>query len=95
MVSSLAPKLHRLEAANSGLTYSFWYLMVIGVDPVSQGQGYASKLLKPMLARLDEDSLPGYPETQKEKNATLYQHFGFNVIEEFTFGLQVTKRGRV
>lgn len=64
---------------------SFWYLMLIGVDPVSQGQGYASKLLKPMLARLDEHSLPGYPETQKEKNATLYQHFGFNVVEEFTF----------
>ncbi len=59
--------------------------MVIGVAPVSQGQGYASKLLKPMLARLDEEGLPCYLETQKEKNVTLYQHFGFNVVEEFTF----------
>ena len=59
--------------------------MIIGVDPVSQCQGYASKVLKPMLARLDEDNLPGHPETQKEKNVTLYQHFDFGGVEEFTF----------
>jgi len=35
-----------------------WYLAVLGVDPKFQGRGYASRLLKPMLARLDAEKLP-------------------------------------
>jgi len=61
-----------------------WYLYVLGVDPSYQGQGNASKLLKPMLARLDEEGLPAYLETHKEKNVAMYQHFGFDVVEEST-----------
>jgi GNAT superfamily N-acetyltransferase len=61
-----------------------WYLFVLGVDPSYQGQGNASKLLKPMLARLDEEGLPAYLETNKETNIALYLHFGFDVVEEFT-----------
>ena len=59
-----------------------WYLYVLGVDPEYQGQGYASQLLKPMLERLDREGLPAYLETNKERNVTLYQHFGFDVVEE-------------
>ena len=60
------------------------YLQTLGVDPQCQGQGYAGKLLKPVLARMDRESLPCYLETQEEKNVPLYEHFGFRVIEEFT-----------
>jgi len=60
------------------------YLYVLGVDPSFQGQGNASKLLKPKLAELDKAGLPAYLETQKEQNVTLYQHFGFDLVEEFT-----------
>jgi GNAT superfamily N-acetyltransferase len=58
-----------------------WYLQVLGVDPACQGQGYAGKLLKPMLDRADRDGLPCFLETQLEKNVTLYEHFGFRVVE--------------
>ena len=60
------------------------YLQMLGVDPQYQGQGYAGKLLKPVLARMDRESLPCYLETQEGKNVPLYEHFGFRVIEEFT-----------
>jgi len=59
------------------------YLMLIGVDPKFQGKGYASKLLRVMLSRMDEEGLPCYLETETEKNVSLYQHFDFKVIDEF------------
>lgn len=59
-----------------------WYLAVLGVDPKVQGKGCASRLLKPMLARLDAERLPGYLEASTEDYVPLYQHFGFRVIQE-------------
>ena len=58
------------------------YLYVLGVDPEHQGKGYASTLLKPMLARLDEDGMPCYLDTLMEKNVGMYEHFGFKVLEK-------------
>lgn len=56
------------------------YLFFIGVDPSHQGKGYASRLIRPMLGRLDAQGLPCYLNTQNEKNAGLYEHFGFRII---------------
>ena len=60
-----------------------WYLQLLGVDPAYQGKGYSSALLKPMLARADREGVPCFLETQAEKNVTLYEHFGFRVVEEW------------
>ncbi len=60
------------------------YLNVIGVAPPFRGQGYAGALLRPVLARMDEDGLPCYLSTQNPDNVPLYQHFGFEVVEEGT-----------
>jgi len=59
-----------------------WYLMVIGVDPIYQGKGYASRLLNPMLARAEQEHLPCYVNTEVEKNVAMYQHFGFRVVDD-------------
>jgi ribosomal protein S18 acetylase RimI-like enzyme len=59
-----------------------WYLAVLGVAPEFQGKGYASRLLKPMLARLDTEKLPVYLETSVEDYVAVYRHFGFKVIQE-------------
>jgi ribosomal protein S18 acetylase RimI-like enzyme len=70
---------HKLHAPEK-----HWYLYVLGVDPSFQGQGNARKLLQPRLAELDRDGLAAYLETNQERNVSLYQHFGFNLVEEFT-----------
>ncbi|TFG28208.1 MAG: N-acetyltransferase [Promethearchaeota archaeon] len=70
-------KMHK-EHAN----FSHYYLYNIAVDPEYQGKGYASKLIRPMLARFDEQNLPCYLETQIEKNVSIYQHFDFDVLEK-------------
>jgi ribosomal protein S18 acetylase RimI-like enzyme len=59
-----------------------WYLAVLGVDPEFQGKGFASRLLRLMLARLDAEKLPAYLETSTEGYVPMYQHFGFKVIKK-------------
>ena len=60
-----------------------WYLFLLGVEPRHQGKGYASNLLRGMLYRIDKEGLPCYLETEVEKNVPIYEHFGFEVIDEF------------
>jgi len=60
-----------------------WYLAVLAVDPQHQGKGYASRLLNEMLSKIDEDGLPCYLETDGDKNVSMYQRFGFKVLDEF------------
>ncbi len=72
-----------IDAVHSRLApFKHWFLQAIGVDPQFQGRGYASKLLRPMLSRIDEEGLPCYLETLEGQNVRLYEHFGFKVIEE-------------
>jgi len=61
------------------------YLSVIGVEPVFQGRGYASALLRPMFARLDAEGRPCYLETHTEPNKQIYTHYGFEAREEGIF----------
>jgi ribosomal protein S18 acetylase RimI-like enzyme len=72
-----------IDAVHSRLApFKHWFLQAIGVDPQLQGRGYASKLLRPMLARIGEEGLPCYLDTLEGQNVRLYEHFGFRVIEE-------------
>lgn len=63
-------------------SFFHWYLFPIGVDPVDQGKGYAGRLLRAKLAEVDKQNVPCYLETCTERNVTLYQYFGFEVVEE-------------
>ncbi len=64
--------------------FPHWYLETIGVEPSFQGMGYASRLIRPFLDKTDQEELPCYLETSKEKNVSLYEHFGFRVLEKST-----------
>jgi len=58
-----------------------YYLEVLGVNAQFQGKGFASELVKPVLAHADRSCRYCYLETQTEKNAALYQHYGFDVVD--------------
>jgi GNAT superfamily N-acetyltransferase len=62
--------------------FSHWYIGPLGVEPEYQGKGYASKLLKPKLTQCEEQSIPCYLETHDKQNVPIYQHLGFDVMEE-------------
>jgi ribosomal protein S18 acetylase RimI-like enzyme len=59
-----------------------WYLQVIGVDPAYQGWGFTSRLIRPMLERIDREQMPCALETNIDKNVAIYHRFGFEVISE-------------
>ena len=77
--SGINSKKHKQHA-----NFPHMYLFNIAVDPKYQGKGYASRLLKPMFAKLDEENLPCYLESP-ERNLALYEHFGFEVVEHISF----------
>jgi ribosomal protein S18 acetylase RimI-like enzyme len=62
--------------------YPHWYLQIIGVDPAYQGQGFSNQLVRPMLKRIDREHLPCFLETNTDKNAAIYQRFGFEVVSK-------------
>jgi GNAT superfamily N-acetyltransferase len=62
--------------------FTHWYLALLGVDPEFQGRGVGAALLEPVLARLDEEELPAYLETQKWDNVAWYANRGFEMVEE-------------
>ena len=57
-----------------------WYLSVLGVDPVSQGQGIGGDLLRPILDEAEDTGTRCYLETFTEKNVAFYRRFGFEVV---------------
>jgi ribosomal protein S18 acetylase RimI-like enzyme len=59
-----------------------WYLQIIGVGPAYQGQGFSSRLLRPVLERIDRERMPCFLETNAGKNVAIYRRFGFEVVSE-------------
>ena len=64
------------------VTEPHWYLANIGIDPDFQGKGFGSNLLKPMLKRIEDEGYPIFLETNFERNVGLYEHLGFEAIDE-------------
>jgi ribosomal protein S18 acetylase RimI-like enzyme len=61
-----------------------WHLGPIAVVPQHQGQGFASKLMRPMLARADAEGMPVYLDANNDVHISLYEHFGFEEKERIT-----------
>lgn len=57
-----------------------WYLPLIGVDPLWQGQGLGSALLRHMTERLDREGQIAYLESSNPVNLPLYRRFGFKPV---------------
>ena len=59
-----------------------WYLYNLSIKKDAQGQGIASKLMRPMLQFCDEEKMVAYLETNKASNVSLYNHYGFTLKKE-------------
>lgn len=62
---------------------SAWYLSIIAVDPILQGQGLGRKLLEPTLAEADRAGVNCYLETFGDRNLGFYQRLGFTAVARF------------
>ncbi len=51
-----------------------------------QGRGLGGALLRGVLDRCDRTKSPAYLEASTEKNARIYERYGFGVTEELRIG---------
>jgi ribosomal protein S18 acetylase RimI-like enzyme len=58
-----------------------YYLFAIGTLPELRGRGIGSKLMRPMIERMDRERMPGYLENSKEQNLPFYERHGFEVTQ--------------
>ena len=58
-----------------------FYLSVLGTDPIRQGEGIGSALMRPVLDLCDGDGVGAYLESSKERNVAFYGRHGFRVTE--------------
>ncbi len=63
-------------------TQPHWYLATLGTDPSRQGRGIGSALLRRVLRTADEDQVPAYLESSKQRNVPFYARHGFEVTGE-------------
>ena len=59
-----------------------FYLDYIGVLASARGKGLSSKLIRPFLEMADSQKVIAYTETVTPSNVPLYEHFGFQCMEE-------------
>ena len=59
-----------------------FYLDNLGVLPSARGQGLSSKLIRPFLEMADSQRVIAYTDTVTRENVPLYEHFGFECVEE-------------
>ena len=59
-----------------------WYLPLIGIDPLYQGRGYGTALMRQGLARCDRDQVPAYLEATSPASRLFYERLGFRVLRE-------------
>lgn len=57
-----------------------WYLSILGADPARQRSGVGASLLRPVLARCDEEGTAAYLEASRIENVPYYERFGFEVV---------------
>jgi GNAT superfamily N-acetyltransferase len=75
--------LNQLEAFH--LKYAsepHFYLDNLAVLASARGQGLSSKLIRPFLAMADEQKVIAYTDTVTPDNVPLYEHFGFQCVEQ-------------
>jgi ribosomal protein S18 acetylase RimI-like enzyme len=63
-----------------------WYLPLIGVDPVRQGNGYGSALMAHAVGQFDRDQCVAYLESTNPRNISLYRRHGFDALGEIEVG---------
>ena len=60
-----------------------WYLSILGIAPVFQGQGLGGTLVRPTLDRTDERGHHTYLETYTPRNIRFYERLGFQEAGSF------------
>lgn len=73
---------HAASIRKKHTNYKTWYFWNITIKPECQGQGIASKLIRPICEYMDRIGEDIYLETHLEERVSLYEHYGFELLEK-------------
>ena len=62
------------------------YVCIMAVAPEAQGKGMCSRLLRAINNLANKEGAFCYLETDSERNRAVYQHFGYEILEDSTLG---------
>ena len=65
----------------------FLYLLVLGVPDRHRGKGYGGQLVRAAVQNAEQMDLPLYVGAGSEDNVSMYEHFGFKVVERIDLPL--------
>jgi GNAT superfamily N-acetyltransferase len=57
-----------------------WHLPLMGVDPLKQGKGFGSALIKHTLVQCDRDNKLAYLESSSPRSVPFYKRHGFELL---------------
>jgi GNAT superfamily N-acetyltransferase len=80
----LAVAAHLRELRRQVVPWPHWYLMMVGVEPDTQGHGVGARVLRPVLTRADAEGVVCALETTQPRNLSFYARLGFEVVAEGT-----------
>lgn len=63
-----------------------WYIPLMGVDPMVQGLGYGTELMRHGLIACDRNQQPAYLEATSYASRSLYERHGFRALGEIRSG---------
>lgn len=58
------------------------YVILVGVDPKKQGQGFGTKLMQAIFKVAEGKNQPIYLETHGDKNVAIYKKYGFKIVSK-------------
>jgi GNAT superfamily N-acetyltransferase len=67
---------------NKYASEAHYYLDNLAVLPEEQGKDFSSQLMRSIIDKADSDGVMAYTDTVTGENIPLYEHFGFQVMEE-------------
>jgi len=63
---------------------NYYFIDLIAIDPALKGSGAFRKLIDPVLVRAKAEGIPVLLDTHDTDNVLIYQHFGFEVVRQYT-----------
>lgn len=73
ILQNMAPPAEAVIAAEA------WYLSILGVTPLAQGQGWGQQLMEQGLSHVEQARAACYLETFSPRNIPFYQRLGFSI----------------
>ena len=71
-----------MEQLHEQETRPHWYIAVMAVEPLAQGQGYGGQLVRAVSRMAAADGVHCYVEASGTRNKAFYEHLGFEVLEQ-------------